>query len=110
MRLTKIFFQKKTSLINSTIFSIIPLHVYASGQISSVTLQMFFSLLFLKFLLIIAKNQSTKNIVIFSITAGMLILTRGEFILIFLLLTLYTYFKKKITLANLNKKFLLLFF
>ena len=107
--INKNFFSKKTSLINSTIFSIIPLHVYASGQISSVTLQMFFSLLFLKFLLIIAKNQSTKNIVIFSITAGMLILTRGEFILIFLLLTLYTYFKKKITLANLIKIFIIVF-
>ena len=101
------FFSKKISLINSSIFSIIPLHVYSSGQISSVTLQMFLSLFFLKFLLVIIKNQSTKNLFIFSIIAGMLILTRGEFILIFLLLTFYLYFKKKINSANLIKIFII---
>jgi len=101
------FFSKKISLINSSIFSIIPLHVYSSGQISSVTLQMFLSLFFLKFLLVIIKNQSTKNLFIFSIIAGMLILTRGEFILIFLLLTFYLYLKKKINSANLIKIFII---
>ena len=41
------FFLKKISLINSSIYSLIPLNLYACGQISSITLQVFLSLLFL---------------------------------------------------------------
>ena len=103
------FFSKKISLINSAVYSIVPLNIYASGQISSITLQIFLSLFFLKILFLIMKEQSTKNIVIFSITTGLLILTRGEFILIFLLISFYIYFNKKITLANLIKIFIIVF-
>ena len=39
------FFSNNFSLINSIIFSIIPLNIYASAQISSVNLQIVFSLL-----------------------------------------------------------------
>ena len=89
------FFSNKLSFINSIIFSIIPLNVYACGQISSVSLQIIFSLLFIKFLLLIIKKQTMKNILIFSIVSGLLSLTRGEFILIFVLTILFIFFKKK---------------
>ena len=97
------FFSNKLSLINSIIFSIVPLNIYVCGQISSVNLQIFFSLLFLKFLFLILKKQSQKNLLIFSITTGLLILTRGEFLLIFVFVFFFVVFNKKIKLLNLVK-------
>ena len=97
------FFSNKLSLINSTIYSVVPLNIYACGQISSVNLQIIFSLLFLKFLFLILKKQSQKNILIFSIISGLLILTRGEFILIFFLMFFFIILNKKIKLINLIK-------
>jgi len=102
-KVNQIFFSKKLSLINSFIFSIIPLNLYAPGQISSINIQIFFSILFLNFLFLIIRNQTNKNIVLFSLLSGILILTRGEFILIFALLTFYIFLKKKIKLVNFIK-------
>ena len=59
------FFSKKISLINSAVYSIVPLNIYAAGQISSITLQIFLSLFFLKILFLIMKEQSTKYSYIF---------------------------------------------
>jgi len=103
------FFSNKLCLINSTIFSLIPLNIYACGQISSVNLQIVFSLLFLKFLFLILKKQSQKNILIFSIISGLLILTRGEFILIFFLISVFIILNKKIKLINLIKIVMVVF-
>ncbi len=101
--INKNFFSHKISLINAFIFSIIPLNIYASGQISSITLQVIFSLLFLKFLILIIKKQNIKNIFIFSIISSFLILTRGEFILIFVLITLFILLSNKIKFYNFLK-------
>ena len=103
------FFSNNFSLINSIIFSIIPLNIYACGQISSVNLQIVFSLLFLKLLFSILKKQSQKNIFIFSIISGLLILTRGEFVLIFFLMFFFIIFNKKIKLINLIKIVMVVF-
>ncbi len=97
------FFSKKFSLINSFIFSIVPLNIYSCGQISSINLQIVFSLLFLSFLFKITKDQKNKNILIFSLISGLLILTRGEFILIFFLIILFVTLSKKLNLGNLLK-------
>ncbi len=97
------FFSKKFSLINSFIFSIVPLNIYSCGQISSINLQIVFSLLFLSFLFKITKDQKNKNILIFSLISGLLILTRGEFILIFFLIILFVILSKKLNLGNLLK-------
>ena len=51
------FFPKKLSFINSIIFSIIPLNIYSCGQISSINLQIFLSLLFLKFLILLVHED-----------------------------------------------------
>ena len=100
-QLNQNFFSNKISLINSFAFSIIPLNIYSSGQISSINLQIFLSIIFLKFLLLILKKQTQKNILIFSIVSGLLILTRGEFILIFILITIFLILNKKIKFRNL---------
>ena len=101
--LNQFFFSKRLSLINSLIFSIIPLNIYICGQISSVNIQLFFSLIFLKFIFQIIKNQTQKNIIIFSIISGLLILTRGEFLIIFVLTLIFVFLKKKINISNLIK-------
>ena len=102
-KVNQIFFSKKLSLINSFIFSIIPLNLYAPGQISSINIQIFFSILFLNFLFLIIRNQTNKNIVLFSLLSGILILTRGEFVAIFAIIIFYIFIKKKISLINILK-------
>ena len=101
--INKNFFSDKISLINSFIFSIIPLNIYATVQISSITLQVIFSLLFLKFLILIVQKQSKKNIFIFSIISAFLILTRGEFVLVFILIISFIFLSKKIKFYNFLK-------
>jgi 4-amino-4-deoxy-L-arabinose transferase-like glycosyltransferase len=95
------FFSEKIAFINSIIFSFLPLNLYAASQISSASLQLFISLLFLKYFINLSDNQSKKNITIFSIVSGILILTRGEFILIFIISIFYMFYFKKIKIFNL---------
>ena len=59
------FFSNKLSLINSAIFSIFPLNIYACGQISSINLQIIFSLLFLKFLLLLINKEKLSYVIFF---------------------------------------------
>ena len=101
--INKNFFSNNLSLINSIVFSVIPLNVYACGQISSINLQVISSLLFIKFLFLIIKTETNRNIIIFSIVSGLLFLIRGEFILIFIFIYLFIIWKKKIKLINLIK-------
>ena len=101
--INKNFFSNNLSLINSIVFSVIPLNVYACGQISSINLQVISSLLFIKFLFLIIKAETNRNIIIFSIVSGLLFLIRGEFILIFIFIYLFIIWKKKIKLINLIK-------
>ena len=54
------FFSAKLSLINSGIFSLIPLNLYACGQISSITLQIFLTLLFINSLILVTKPFENK--------------------------------------------------
>ena len=97
------FFSNKLSLVNSFIYSFLPLNIYACGQISSINLQIIFSLLFIKFLLKLIKKEELKNIIYLSIVSGLLVLTRGEFILIFLITIFFLAFSKKIKISNLLK-------
>ena len=75
-QINKIFFSDKTSVIIAFVFSFFPLHLYSVGQTSSITLQIFLSLLFIKYLFFIYNTQSNKNLIIFSILSGLLLLTR----------------------------------
>ena len=75
-------------LLITAIFSFFPINIYASAQISSVTLQIFLIILFLYFLLIFNLKNEIKFLTFFSIISGFLILTRGEF-LVFYIFTLF---------------------
>jgi len=96
-------FSDKLSLINSFIFSVFPLNIYMVGQISSITLQIFLSILFLHLLFIVIEKQKNTNIFFFGIASGLLVLTRGEFILIFFIIILFAMIKRQIKSSNVLK-------
>jgi len=108
-QINKNFFSNKFSIINSFIFSIIPLNIYVCGQISSASIQLFLSLLFLKLLFTLIKNKTQKDIIFFSIVSGLLILSRGEFVIIFALTLFFIFIRKKIDITNLIKMLLIVF-
>ena len=100
------FFSKKISFYSSLLFSIIPLHLYACSQISSISLQVFLIILFLFFFFEITKKINFISIFGFSLSSGLLILLRGESIAIVALsiVYLFLFFKlpiKKILLISL---------
>lgn len=90
------YFEKKTSYFVSVIYFIYPLNFYASSQISSVSLQVF---LFLLFCFYFIKLSSLSDYILLGIVAGLSILIRGEFWLLFFLLIFL-----KLILKKLNSK------
>jgi 4-amino-4-deoxy-L-arabinose transferase-like glycosyltransferase len=78
------------SILFSLIFSLVPINIYSSVQISSVSIQIFLIIYFLyilkKFSL---KEANFKQLTIFSILSGLLILLRGEFILFYFFSLIY---------------------
>jgi len=105
--INKQFFPSIISIINSFIFSLFPLNIYAVTQTSSIALQIFLSLLFLRYFFLIVTNSSNKNIIIFSIICGLSLLTRGEFFLILIPTLIYMLIFKKIKISNLIKIFVI---
>ena len=101
------FFSKNISIINSFVFAFFPLSIYGVTQTSSITLQIFLSLLFLRYFFLVTSNNSNKNIVVFSIICGVSLLTRGEFFLIFILTLAYILFFKKMSFTNIIKIFII---
>ena len=96
-------FSDKLSLINSFIFSVFPLNIYMVGQISSITLQVFLSILFLYLLFLVIEKEKETDIIFFAIASGLLILTRGEFVLIFFIFILFAMIKRQIKSSNVLK-------
>tara|TARA_B100000963_G_scaffold358848_1_gene384544 strand:+ start:4147 stop:5385 length:1239 start_codon:yes stop_codon:yes gene_type:complete len=83
-------FEKKfITLFVCLIFAIFPLNVYAAVQVSSITLQIFLILSFLFFLVKLIKKNNSRYLILFSISAGLLILIRGEFFLFYFLTLIY---------------------
>ena len=103
--INKIFFSQRLSFFSSILFSIIPINLYACGQISSATLQVFFTILFYFLFLRFLKNNNFVSIIYLSIVSGLLILLRGEFVAIFFtsILLLFFLFKES------YKKIILIF-
>lgn len=83
------FFDKNLSLIGTVILIFFPLVVYASSQISSVSLYLFLLTLFLFLVVDLSKNQTKFRIILIGAVAGVLILTRRDFVLIYLLSLVY---------------------
>lgn len=90
------FFSIKISILGSIILCFFPLYIYAAAQISSLVITIFLSLLFYFSFLKITEKGNLKYIFLFSIVAGLLILTRREFILILFLTIIYLFFFYKI--------------
>ena len=99
-KINKIFFSQQISFFSSLLFSLFPLYLYACGQVSSVTLQVFLTLLFLYFIFQFLKKKNFLSIFLLSFIGGLLILLRGEFVLILLVSFLYLFFYFKITIKN----------
>ena len=78
----------KLTIIFTTLFAFFPISIYASTQISSITLQIFLLVLYLYFLSKFFDKYKTKDVIIFSLISALLILTRGEFF-IFLFLQFF---------------------
>lgn len=99
-KINEIFFSKKISFYSALLFSIFPLHVYACSQISSISLQSFFTILFFYFFFKFAEKKNFLLNIFLSITAGFLILLRGEFLALLLLSLLYLYFFLKVSIKK----------
>ncbi len=97
-KINKFFLSQNLSFISSVIFSIFPIYLYASSQISSASLAIFLIVFFFYFSLKVGNENKFSNILIFSIVAGLLILTRREFIAIVIITGAYffIFFKKPI--------------
>ena len=104
-KLNKIFFSQKISFYSSLLFSLFPLHVYACSQISSISLQIFLTILFFYFFFQFIKKRNIFSIITFSITSGLLLLLRAEFIVIIFLTLIYLFIFIKVSI----KKILLVF-
>jgi hypothetical protein len=81
-----------------SIFAFFPINIYATSQISSITLQVFLILFFLFYLSKLTMNFKIKDLIFFSFFSSMLILIRGEFIFFyfFSLFYFFFFFKKNI--------------
>ena len=99
-KINKIFFTKNISFYSSILFSLIPLHLYACGQISSISLQIFFTILFFYFFFQLTEKKNLSSIISLSFIGGLLLLLRGEFIVILLLSLLFLLFFFRLSIKN----------
>ncbi len=93
-KIIKKFFSSHLSLIGALIFSFFPIIVYSAGQISSATIYLFLFLLFNLFILNLAESKSHqkyKHYILIGLIAGVLILTRRDFILIYFCSLFYVF-------------------
>ena len=99
-KINKIFFSQKISFYGSLIFSLFPLYLYSCAQISSIILQVFLTILFLYFVFSFVERKNFFSIFLLSFTGGLLLLLRGEFILILVISLIYLFFYFKISIKN----------
>ena len=99
-KISKNFFSKKISFFGSILFSFFPLHIYASSQLSSITLQIFLYMNFFYFFFKLRKENKFLTFIIFSITSGLILLLRNEFQAIFALSIIYLFYFYKIPIKK----------
>ena len=95
-RIISNFFSKDLSFIGVLIFSLFPLIIYSATQISSATIYLFLILCFIYLILHFDDKKKFKYICLIGIIAGILILTRRDFILLYLFSLIYLIFFFKI--------------
>ncbi len=101
-KLLRNFFDIQKSYIISLIYFVFPINFYAASQISSVSIQVFCFICFIYFLL---NLKSLKDYILLGFFSALLILVRGEFWLLFLLVITF----KILTNIKLFNNFLLTF-
>ena len=90
-------FSKTTSIISTYVFILFPLNIYSCLQISSISLQIFLSIIFLYLILkILTKKNYFKNCLFLGFISGLTILLRGEFIIIFFLTIFFLLYINKL--------------
>ena len=99
-KINKLFFSQKISFYSSLLFSLLPLHVYACSQISSISLQICLTMLFFYFFFQFVEKKNLISIIFFSFITGLLILLRGEFIAILALSAVYLIVFFKVSIRN----------
>ena len=99
-KINKLFFSQKISFYSSLILSLFPLYIYACSQISSISLQVFLTILYFYFFFLFVKKKNISSIILFSFTSGLLILLRGEFWAIFVLSLFYLFLFFKIPIKK----------
>ena len=101
-KILSIFFNRNHSIIGSIIFIFFPLIIYSSCQISSVTIYLFLNILFFYLILKLKKKTNLKNIILIGIISSILILTRRDFVLIYLFSLLYSLLFLKINFKSIS--------
>jgi len=96
------FFSQKITYIGAYIFILFPLNIYIPSQISSISLQILLTMLFIYYFIESLEISSNKNIILFSISSALLILLRGEFYVFYILTLIFISYKKKIKLLILS--------
>lgn len=91
-KILNIFFREKYSYIVAIAYMLYPLNFYSPSQISSITLQIFLFVLYLFFFINFLKK---KNFIFFGFVAGLSMLIRGEFWLLFFFSIIFLIFKNK---------------
>ncbi|MEC7136636.1 MAG: glycosyltransferase family 39 protein [Pseudomonadota bacterium] len=88
--------KKNFALLLTAIFSLFPIHVFSSSQISSITVQILLLISYFFFLLKFDDNRKFFYLILFSVIAGLMMLIRGEFFLFYFLTLIYFFiFKEK---------------
>jgi len=100
-KIIKNFFDNRDSLLITIIYAFFPALIFSSVQISSSTLQIFLILCFFYFLLENFLKSKKLSVINFSIISGMLILTRGEFVVFYILAISYFFIFKEKKFKNL---------
>ena len=99
-KIISMFFSRKLSIIGTFAFNFFPLIIFSSSQISSVTIFLFLNILFFYFILKLKNNSKIKLILIIGILSSLLILTRRDFVLIYLFSLLYIFLFLKINIKT----------
>ncbi len=89
------FFSEKLSNTGTIIFALFPLNIYCVSQISSISLQVFLTVLFFYLIFQIIKNSNLISLISFSLISGLLILLRGEFFVFYFLTLIFIFIKMK---------------
>ena len=106
-KINKLFFSQKISFYNSVLFSIFPIYIYVSSQISSMSLQVLLMILFFYFFFQIIDKKNFSSIVLFSFISGLLVLLRGEFQIIYVISIFYLFLFFKIPIKKIFLIFLI---